>query len=942
MSRFDKIFYLIFFSLVFYITIGFKLIPYIVEDQLIKNLNKNLTVKSKVERVFFNPFSFEVIIKNFQIGEKREKVFSVEELRLDLALFYSISNSHINIKEVIIDKVDINIKEYQDSTFNFEKLLKPTNKKEEETTKSNDIKFLVRKIVLKDSAINFTKDIKNKRDYKVSLNNINYKLYDLGTYKNSLASSNLDFTINNSAKVISKGAFKISPSFDIYGNLTINDLVLNDILNYKKEILNFDLYDKAKLSTNLDYKFSDNLILHNHNLSIDDLEIRKDNTTLVEFKTLDIDDTKLDLNSKKISLDTVSLNNPLVQIIKKQNQTNLNNMIKTTSSNTKEQKKREEKEPWSIVVTNTNIENFNFMFKDYDSNINIQNQDFFIKANNLIVKEDIKLNSLNISNPFFSLKDNKNRLFINSKKVEIGLQSLVYDKNIFIDSISLNNESTNINDRKSKLDINSFNNKIKIDKLNLENSNILVDKIDLSPNLTLNKDGLYLKASKMKIEVDNFKQNQNGKIYVKKTNLSNPNIEIKLKESKEEKNKSKKTSSQSKENKQNAKLDLGPIQINNATLKFSDESLPVQFNTAITKLNGKVSQLDTTKASQTKLEVNGVVNKYGVSKITGLVNPNDIKILTDVKMIFKNISLKDFTPYSSKFVGREIDDGKLFLDLKYNIEKSNLDAKNKVIIKEIELGEQVKSDDAVSLPLDLAIALLEDTNGVIDLDLPISGDLDNPEFSVGHIVWKAFTNLIMKAITAPFSLLGAMFGFDEDEIKSVNFDYGQKIISPIQKETLDKITKILKKRPNLALKLTPTYHKVEDLKALKLKSFNNIIDEKIPNKQIKEFEKRYMEVLEKEYLKYHKDLKIKKEFTKDKKLDYKSYITKLEKIVISKQNIKEEDLQQVAKSRVKSIKEYLVNNNKVENKQIKIEDSVNILENNEDTLSIEIDLSSTK
>jgi len=219
------------------------------------------------------------------------------------------------------------------------------------------------------------------------------------------------------------------------------------------------------------------------------------------------------------------------------------------------------------------------------------------------------------------------------------------------------------------------------------------------------------------------------------------------------------------ENKKTKRVNFGPINIKNMTLDFEDKNLPIPFKTTISKLTGEVSAVKNRANSTSNLEINGVVDNYGVAKITGIVNPNDIKLLTDVNMKFKNISMKNFTPYTAKFVGRAIKDGKLELDLNYNISESNLKAKNSIIIKKLELGEKIESKDAVSLPLDLAITLLEDSSNTIDLNLPVSGNVDDPEFSIAAIVWKAFVNLITKAITAPFSLIGSLFNFSEDEIR---------------------------------------------------------------------------------------------------------------------------------------------------------------------------------
>ena len=363
----------------------------------------------------------------------------------------------------------------------------------------------------------------------------------------------------------------------------------------------------------------------------------------------------------------------------------------------------------------------------------------------------------------------------------------------------------------------------KIDIINME-SKLKIEAKDI--NLDLNK--LVNKENLFKIE---------------KTNLNNPHISIILPKSiqtKDEIEKSdlkKKESDKEVENKKTKRVNLGPINIKNMTLDFEDKNLPIPFKTTISKLTGEVSAVKNRANSTSNLEINGVVDNYGVAKITGIVNPNNIKLLTDVNMKFKNISMKNFTPYTAKFVGRAIKDGKLELDLNYNISESNLKAKNSIIIKKLELGEKIESKDAVSLPLDLAITLLRDSSNTIDLNLPVSGNVDDPEFSIAAIVWKAFVNLITKAITAPFSLIGSLFNFSEDEINSVDFNLKESEITPIQKETLDKIALILNSKKEFAISFSPSFdeknekEKIANQRALNIQKY--LIEEKsIDKKQV--------------------------------------------------------------------------------------------------------------
>ncbi len=249
-------------------------------------------------------------------------------------------------------------------------------------------------------------------------------------------------------------------------------------------------------------------------------------------------------------------------------------------------------------------------------------------------------------------------------------------------------------------------------------------------------------------------------------------------------------------------------------------------------------------------------------------------------MIFDNIAISNFTPYSGKFIGREIKSGKLNMDLKYNIQESNIDAKNNISITKIELGKNVKSSDAVSLPLDIAITLLQNSKGIIDINLPVSGNVDDPKFSIGSIVWNAFINLMTKAVTAPFSLLGSLFNFSEDEIKNVKFNLAEDKITPIQKETLDKIVQILKAKPDLAIKIAPSYDNQKELFALK----------------------------EKQYLENNPD-------TKDMKKE------ELQKL-ISEEKVDDDALENIAKNRIKNIKNYLVDEQKISSKQVVLTDEI--------------------
>ncbi len=182
------------------------------------------------------------------------------------------------------------------------------------------------------------------------------------------------------------------------------------------------------------------------------------------------------------------------------------------------------------------------------------------------------------------------------------------------------------------------------------------------------------------------------------------------------------------------------------------------------------------------------------------------------------------TPYSATFAGRKITSGKLSLDLEYKIHQRQLQGENKVLMDQLTLGERVESPGAMNLPLDFAIAILEDSDGRIDLGLPVSGNLDDPQFSYGGIVWKAILNVLTKVATAPFRALGALFG-DHENIEQITFTTGDTQLAPPEREKLVKIAAALNKRPKLSLALHGVYAE-QDRAALQEKQFRRSVAQK--------------------------------------------------------------------------------------------------------------------
>ena len=197
-------------------------------------------------------------------------------------------------------------------------------------------------------------------------------------------------------------------------------------------------------------------------------------------------------------------------------------------------------------------------------------------------------------------------------------------------------------------------------------------------------------------------------------------------------------------------MSIKKIALHAGQAKFADLSVQPNFATGIQDIEGTVVGSYRPKPnSRAKVDIHGAVDQFSPVAITGEVNVLSTALYTDLGLSFRNMELSTFNPYSGKFAGYSIAKGKLTTELHYKVEGRKLDAHHHIIVDQLEFGPKTESKDAVSLPIKLAVALLKDRNGVIDLDVPVSGTLDNGEFRLGPIIWKVFVNILEKAVTAP-------------------------------------------------------------------------------------------------------------------------------------------------------------------------------------------------
>ncbi len=262
-------------------------------------------------------------------------------------------------------------------------------------------------------------------------------------------------------------------------------------------------------------------------------------------------------------------------------------------------------------------------------------------------------------------------------------------------------------------------------------------------------------------------------------------------------------------------ISIERIRLEKGNVDFADMSLVLPFAAKIEDLNGSIMGIASEPTSRANIKLEGRVDEYGSVQVDGGLSPFATKQYTDIRTHFRNIEMTPLSAYTATFAGRKIASGKLSLDLEYKVKDGELAGDNTIVLDNFTLGEHIESPDALDLPLDLAIALLTDSQGRIDAAIPVRGNVDSPTFSYGHLIGQAITGMLGKIVTAPFRALGSLLGGSTEKLDSVAFDAGSAKLQPPQIETLKKLGLALQKRPQLGLTVAGRYDPQADGEALR-------------------------------------------------------------------------------------------------------------------------------
>lgn len=364
-------------------------------------------------------------------------------------------------------------------------------------------------------------------------------------------------------------------------------------------------------------------------------------------------------------------------------------------------------------------------------------------------------------------------------------------------------------------------------------------------------------------------------------------------------------------------IKIDKISFKNGRVNFSDRFVKPNYSVNVTKIGGRINGLSSAANTLADLELSGGYGNAAPVEVKAKLNPLAAKKYLDLKAEIRGVDLTTLSTYSGKYAGYAIEKGKLSLFVVYKLENNLLSAENRVFLDQLTFGDKVDSPDATSLPVKLAVALLKNMRGEIDINLPVSGSLEDPQFSVGGVIVRVIVNLFVKAVTSPFALLGSLFGGGED-LSQIEFAAGQSRLSPEALKKVEAMAKAMNDRPALKLEITGRVDSQADREGGKRAAIDRAVraekQKDLIKKGVETGSLQTIEVDAKEYPEYLKRVYSATKFSKPRNLIglQKSLpVEEMEDLLIANTEVTDDDMRQLGMRRGQVVQAWLVGEGKV-------------------------------
>lgn len=825
-------------------------LPPIIKPILIDKLSQALHREIAINEISFNPFTLTAKIKGFVARDKdREKTFvSFDELFVNAQGLYSIFKGALILKEVRLSGPYVNIARLEDGTYNFSDM---AARDEPDKKESKPFHFSINNIRIENGSLEFDDRPMRTRHAVTGIDLTVPFISNIEHEVEIFVEPRFSASINGKRYELAGKTKPFAESKEMSIDLEIKEADLPFYLNYVPAKLNCRLLSAvldAKLKADFimprggpsRFNLAGNLSLKN--IALDDLE----KSRIIRIPTADIVIESIQPLIPDIHISRIAISSPEVVVRKsKDGALNLANLVaekeqqagKSSGPKALEapaDKEKPEKTGQSKLkarIDEFTIDSGNLKFIDMSPArpVQISATPVNLKISNLSTAEGAPGNidlSLVLDNkglilvkgPLRIAPDIAAELLIDAKSIGIReLQPYFTDKvKIRVKRGAVSTSGTFLlgTDRAKKPVI-RYAGKIAVSGLATMDrasssdfvnwKQLFFDQVETGYNpFFLNIKGISLTDFYARVII-----NPDGT-----TNLQN----IFGAEKKEGEVQAGPAPAESKSSKAeegpSKNIKIGKVTFQGGTIDFTDLKIKPNYSAEMLNIGGSISGLSSVESSRAAVDLRGNLGYGSPIEIKGSINPLIKDLYADIGLRFRDIELSPVTPYSARYLGHPILKGKLTFDVSYLVEKRKLDSTNKVFIDQLNFGEKVESPEAVKAPVTLAVSLLTDRNGRINLDIPVSGSLDDPKFRVWPIIWQVIVNLITKAATAPFTLIASLVGGGE-ELSYVEFDYGSDIVTEAGKAKIASLAKALYERPNLKLDVAGFVDPEKDREGLK-------------------------------------------------------------------------------------------------------------------------------
>ncbi|MDH1258637.1 MULTISPECIES: DUF748 domain-containing protein [Pseudomonas] len=825
-------------ALALYSLLGFLILPGIALRVANQQLANYATVPAHLQRIELNPFSLEVTLWGLVIGEPGKEQVGFDRLYANLQID-SLWTKALHLSDIELDKPKSEILFAKDGKLNLLGLFNlPPSEPTPADPDAKPFPLRIDNIKLAGGVVHF-EDMRPSEPIEFLYDDLSFELKNLSTLPEDSADMTLVAIGPAGGRIDWTGNFSLIP-FTSEGTLKVTDGQMKSFWPYVRDAVPLVL-ENGVVSLSTEYKLNlskqTELLLNNVAVSIAPFAIKApDGRPLARLERLDVSETSLDLAKQQVVVGKIRSNKlETWAALEADGQLDWQKLFASQPSKPAAKAAAEPTDtpaaadspksepsapskPWQVLVKDVQLRNYTVHLADRSAQPAVA----------------LDITPLNVDlQDFDSLNGSPFKLKLDSGLGKQGKISADGTVNLAPVNAQLNVKTEDVDLRVAQSYINPF---IRLElrsgmlgsdlKVNLKSTEPLAlsvtgrAQIDQLHTLDTLKTRDFLKWQQ--VVVDGINYQHGDSLSIDKVNLLQPYVRFMINDDRTTNvddllipqpadSGTKPAGAKPASKDKPLGIHIGAIAINDGSANFADFSLTPNFATAVQQLNGQIGTIDSRQAKPASVDIKGKVDRYAPVTIKGAVNPFDPMASLDIATSFKRVELTTLTPYSGKFAGYRIRKGRLNLDLHYLITKGQLKAENKVVVEQLQLGEKVDSPDAVSLPLKLAIALLKDVDGKISIELPVTGDLNNPQFSVMPIVWQTLRNLIVKAAAAPFKMIGGLVsGGGSEDLGTVSFAPGSSDLSKDAEAALVKLSQALKERPALRLEIEGTAAKSSD------------------------------------------------------------------------------------------------------------------------------------